>query len=507
MFRTSTSHRIFKRCVTALLATAALAGCAVGPDFQPPAPPTEPVYLPQGAPSTGPAVAGGVGQQLELGRILEADWWKSLGSPELNEAVDAALAHNWSLAAARANLAKAQQMVNAARGGLLPQVDAVGGIERRAYGAYFLGPDAFTFPTFSAYTAGLGVNYDPDVFGATHRQIEQAAAEAEVSGEALNVAKLAVSGAVVMTSLNIAAARTQIAAVQEIIASDQKTLDLVRAARRTGVASEMDVTTAQSQLDRDQALLPPLRQRLETAQDALAVLVGSSPATWSTPDFALEKIALPEKLPLVVPSQLILARPDIRAAQARLHIASAQVGIATADLYPRFNLSAAVAGEGLISGPAGAAWSLVGGMTAPIFHGGSLTARRKAAEQAYQASFADYQQTVLEAFQQVADTLHGLGNAADRVRAERQALESANSALRLTRLGYGVGNTGIVQVLDAQRLQQLAELGLIEAHAQNYVLTVNLFLATGGGLPAAGSSVSDIAKDSNAKVQGALARS
>jgi outer membrane protein TolC len=210
---------------------------------------------------------------------------------------------------------------------------------------------------------------------------------------------------------------------------------------------------------------------------------------------------------LVVPSQLVLARPDIRAAQARLHIASAQVGIATADLYPRFNLSAAIAGEGLISGPLGAAWSLVGGVTAPIFHGGSLTARRKVAEQAYQASFADYQQTVLEAFQQVADTLHGLGNAADRVEAERQALESANSALRLTRLGYGVGNTGIVQVLDAQRLQQLAQLGLIEARAQNYVLTVNLFLATGGGLPAAGSSVSDIARASTAQVQRALARS
>jgi outer membrane protein TolC len=163
------------------------------------------------------------------------------------------------------------------------------------------------------------------------------------------------------------------------------------------------------------------------------------------------------------------------------------VGVATADLYPRFNLSAAVAGEGLVSGPAGAAWSLVGGMTAPIFHGGSLTARRKAAEQAYQASFADYQQTVLTSFQQVADTLHGLSNAADSVRTERQALDSASAALRLTRLGYGVGNAGIVQILDAQRLQQLAQLNLIEARANRYALTVNLFLATGGGLPAAGA--------------------
>jgi NodT family efflux transporter outer membrane factor (OMF) lipoprotein len=487
MFRRSTSHQIFKGRLAVLLATAALAGCAVGPDFRTPARPTEQAYLPDGAPAIGPAALGEAGQKVEMGRSLQADWWTSLGSPELNETVQAALANNWTLAAARANLADAQQIVKAARGGLYPQVDGAGGAERRAYGAEFLGPQAFTFPTFSAYTAGVDVIYDPDVFGGTHRQIELAAADAQVSGEALSASKLTVSGAVVMTALQIADARAQIAAVQDIIASDEKTLDLVRTARRTGVASEMDVTTAQSQLDRDQALLPPLHQRLQAAQDALAVLVGRSPATWSAPAFDLDQMTLPEALPLAVPSELVRARPDIRAAEARLHAASAQVGVATADLYPRFNLSAAIAGEGLVSGPAGVAWSLVGGVTSPIFHGGSLTARHKAAEQAYQATFADYQQTVLTSFQQVADTLHGLSNAADGVRTERQALDSANSALRLTRLGYGAGNAGIVQILDAQRLQQLAQLNLIEARAHRYALTVDLFLATGGGLPAAGA--------------------
>jgi NodT family efflux transporter outer membrane factor (OMF) lipoprotein len=484
MFRT---QHIFKRRLAVLLVTAALGGCAVGPDFRAPARPTEQAYLPDGAPRIGPAAQGEAGQTVEMGRTLQADWWTGLGAPELNETVEAALANNFTLAAARANLAKAQQIVKAARGGLYPQVDGAGGIERRAYGAYFLGPQAFSFPTFSAYTGGVSVSYDPDVFGGTHRRIELAAADAQVSGEALNASKLAVSGAVVTIAVEIADARAQIAAVQDIIASDEKTLDLVHAARRTGVASEMDVTTAQSQFDRDQALAPPLHQRLQAAQDALAVLVGRSPASWSAPAFDLDHMTLPEELPLAVPSELVRARPDIRAAEARLHAASAQVGIATADLYPRFNLSAAVAGEGLVSGPAGAAWSLVGGMTAPIFHGGSLTARRKAAEQAYQATFADYQQTVLTSFQQVADTLHGLSNAADSVRTERQALDSASAALRLTRLGYGAGNAGIVQVLDAQRLQQLAQLNLIEARARRYGLTVNLFLASGGGLPAAGA--------------------
>ena len=467
--------------IAVLLATAALAGCAVGPDFRAPARPTEQAYLPPSANDIGPMTAGMVTQRVETGGALPTDWWTRLGSQELNDTVQMALANNRSLAAAQANLAKAGQLVRASRGALYPQVDAAGGAERRAYGAYFLGPSAFAFPTFSAYTGGVGVSYDLDVFGGARRRIELAAADAEVNGEALHAAKLAVAGGVVMTALQIASTRGQIAAVQDIIASDQKTLDLVGAARRTGVASQMDVTTAQSQLDRDQASLPPLRQQLAVAQDALAALVGKSPAAWSAPAFDLDAMTLPEDVPLVAPSELVRARPDIRAAEAQLHAASAQVGIATADLYPRINLSAGVAGEGLMSGGASTAWSLVSGLTAPIFHGGSLTARRKAAEDAYQAAFAEYQQTVLSAFQQVADNLQGLSNAADGVRTEQQAMDSATSALRLTRLGYGVGNAGIVQVLDAQRLQQLAALNLVRARSARYLSTVNLLLAEGGG--------------------------
>jgi NodT family efflux transporter outer membrane factor (OMF) lipoprotein len=224
-----------------------------------------------------------------------------------------------------------------------------------------------------------------------------------------------------------------------------------------------------------------LRQQLDVTRDALAVLVGKSPASWASPEFDLSKMTLPQDIPLAFPSDLVRARPDIRAAEARLRVANAAVGVATADLYPHITLSAAIAAEGLMSGPAGAAWSLLGGLAAPIFHGGELSARKRAAQDAYRATFADYQQTVLAAFQQIADNLHGLVNAADAVRTEQQALESASAALRLTRLGYGVGNAGIVQVLDAQRLQQLAELNLVQARVQRYVVTVNLFVAAGGG--------------------------
>jgi outer membrane protein TolC len=160
------------------------------------------------------------------------------------------------------------------------------------------------------------------------------------------------------------------------------------------------------------------------------------------------------------------------------------MGIATADLYPRISLSANIAEQGLTGGPAGAAWALVGGITAPIFHGGALSAQRRAAQDAYQAALAQYQQTVLTGFRQIADTLHALQNGADAVVAQRQALNSATKALALSRDAYIAGNSTILQVLDAQRLQQLAELSLVQARTERFLQTVNLFVAAGGGLPA-----------------------
>jgi NodT family efflux transporter outer membrane factor (OMF) lipoprotein len=475
-------RRFCSTLAAGFLLAALLGGCAVGPNFAPPDRPTEQVYVPGHADSFGSGGPGEPTQHLAMGEKLQSDWWTLLRSPDLNRTMALALANNWSVAIARANLSKAAEGVAAARGGLFPQVDAAAGAERLKYGAEFLGPEAFTYPTFSAYTGGLNVSYDLDVFGSTRRRIELAAADAAVQSEALSAAQLTVSGDIVVEALQIAAIRAQIDVVGNVIASDERNLTLVQTAHGDGVATQMNVTTAQSQRDRDRTLLPPLRQQLDVARDAMAILVGRTPATWTPPDFSLAELTLPQDIPLAVPSELVRVRPDIRAAEAQLHAANAAVGIATADLYPRFTLSAGLAEQGIIAGPAGAAWSVIGGITAPIFHGGALSARRRGAEDAYQAAFAQYQQTVLAAFQQVADTLHGLAHSAEAVSSQQQALNSASDALRLTRLGYGVGNAGIVQVLDAQRLQQLAELSLVQARTQRYIQTVRLFLATGGGL-------------------------
>jgi len=459
-----------------------LGACAVGPNFSPPDKPTEEAYLTEPISEFGSAGPGEKPQRLLYGEMLRNDWWTLLNSPDLDQAVQLALANNKTLMVARANVSRAEQEVAVARGGLYPRVDAAGSVSRRQYGASFLGPEAATFPVFSADTVGINVSYDLDLFGGTHRSIELAQADAEIEREGLNAARLNAAAMTVNEAVQIASIRAQIGVLNDVVVSDQKTLELVKTANSAGVATRMDVTTAQSQLDRDRAMLPNLQQQLNVSQDSLAILVGKSPATWNTPEFSLAKITLPQDIPLLVPSDIVRARPDIRAAEAQLHAASAAIGVATADLYPHITLSAAVAEEGLVSGAYGPAWSLIGGLAGPIFHGGALSAQLHAAEDTYQATFAQYQQTVLVAFQQVADNLHGLANSADSVRTQQQALDSSSEALRLTRLGYGVGNAGILQVLDAQRLQQLAELGLVQARTQRYVQIINLFVATGGGL-------------------------
>jgi len=464
----------------ALLSTAALAGCAVGPKYVPPAPPSEQVYTAQPATDLASAGPGQPEQTIAMDAPSRSDWWTLFGSPELNQTVALALANNRTIEAAQGHLASAAEQIAVARGGLYPQIDAAAGVSGNQYGTSFLGPEAFTFPRFGAYSAGAAISYDPDAFGGVRHSIEFASANAAAQREALNAARINVAGDAVIEALQIASLRAQIDVVQAVLTSDQKTLDLVQTAHAAGVASQVDVTTAQSQLDHDRTLLPPLRQELDVAQDALPMLVGQAPADWTAPEFTLDQLTLPADLPVKAPSSLVRLRPDIRAAEARLHAASAAVGMATADLYPHFTLSGTVAEQGLLTGPAGVAWGLIGGLSAPVFHGGALTAHKRAAEDDYRAAYADYQQTVLLSFRQVADSLHALSNSADDVSAQQRAFDSADTALRLTRLGYGVGNAGIIQVLDAQRLRQVAELGLVQARTQRCLASVRLFIAMGG---------------------------
>jgi NodT family efflux transporter outer membrane factor (OMF) lipoprotein len=466
----------------ALALAVGVSACSVGPDYHAPDAPTVSGY-------TADATPGSVDQRVVEGAKLRADWWALLQSPALDRTVDEAVAGNWSLASVKARLARSQEGIRSAESKLYPQVDADSEIARNHYGASFLGPQARQFPLFSAYSAGATVSYDFDLFGKTRRTMEQAEANAEMQQDQVDAALLTLTGNVALQAVQVASLKAQLEVVGKIIDSDERTLELVRGARGTGAITDIDVLSAQSQLDRDLTLVAPLRQELAAAQDSLATLVGKSPAEWQAPDFTLDGFTLPAELPLAVPSELVRTRPDIRAAEAALQASSAAIGIADAAFYPDITLSGSLAEQGLTGGAAGSAFGLLGGVTLPIFHGGELTAQKKAAEDSYQENLADYRQTVVSAFGQVADTLHALSNDADQLTTETRSVASATASLKLTRLGYGVGNASVVQVLDAQRQSEQAELGTVRARAQRYTDTIKLFLAMGGGhLPAGRAS-------------------
>jgi NodT family efflux transporter outer membrane factor (OMF) lipoprotein len=468
--------------LTVLLAAVLGAGCASRTAYVHPADPPQTRYESSAGAKTSPPVASGdTAPKVAFGDGPSDTWWTLLGSEQINRLVSLALANNQSVASAQAHLAAARERIRAARGAWYPQVDATVAAQRTRYGAPVLGSLAKDFPAYSAYTVGPTVSYDLDLFGGTRSRVEQAAAGAQFESAQLDAVALTVTGNVVIQALQIAALRAQIRVVQGIIDDDEHSLTVIRGAREAGAVSEMDVLSAQSQTDHDRTLLPPLQQQLSVAQAVLTSLIGAAPSDWTAPDVDLEDLKLAEQLPAALPSELVHRRPDIDAAEAQLHAASATLGIATANLYPQLTLSAAVGEQGLLGGgPSETASNILGGLTAPLFHGGTLTAERRAAQDEYRAAFAAYRQTVLEAFSQVAATLQALDNDAASLNTQQQALQSAGASLALTRQAYAAGNAGYIQVLDAQRLHQQAQLGKVEADSQRYVDAVKLMLAAGG---------------------------
>jgi NodT family efflux transporter outer membrane factor (OMF) lipoprotein len=463
--------------LTSLLA----AGCTVGPNYVSPSDPTQTTYVRLQSAAADHDGASDRTQTVALGKTPPDDWWTLLRSEQLDRLVKLALANNQSLVSAEAHLQAARERVGVAHGAQFPQVDAATSAQRTRIGATVLGSQAKDFPPFSAYAGGVEVSYDLDLFGGTRRRIERAGAEAQYEAAVRDAAALSISGNVVLQALQLASLSEQIRVVDTIVADDERMLRLIRSANTAGAVSRMDVLSAQSQTDHDRTLLPPLRQQLGVSQDALAILVGAAPADWPAQDFSLRQMTLQGGIPAALPSELVHRRPDIAAAEAQLHAASASVGIATANLYPDLTLDGSIGREGLLGGgPSETAWNVLGGLTAPLFHGGTLNAEKRAAVEDYQAAFGTYRETVLEAFGQVADMLQALTNDREALGAQQRALESARASLDLTRQGYEGGNAGYLQVLDAQRLHQEAQLGTVQAETQSYVDAVKLLLAAGG---------------------------
>lgn len=479
-----------------LALAALLCACTVGPNFHRPAAPATSAYRPPGesspvntAASTAqrraPA-ADAYAQRFMLGAPVVPEWWTLFKSPPLDELIRRAMADNHDLAAAKATLAQVQELVAAQTGRLFPQVGLTASAGRQKYGKQFLGELVPSVPPFTYEAFGASVSYMLDYDGATARTIEEQKALEQYQRSELDAAQLTLTGDVASEAVIIAATRGQIKAAAELLSEDRDNLNLVRTAFANGSVSKLDVLTAQSQLAGDQTLLPPLYQQLASARHTLAVLLGHPPADWAQPDLELSDIRLPRELPVSVPSTLVRRRPDILAAEAQLHAATAAVGIATANLYPQITLNATLGQQALtpakLFDASSTAWSLIGGLTQPLFNGGTLRAERRAALDALQASAQQYQQVVLESFGQVADQLDALDHDAQLVAAQANARDTTEASLQLARQSYQAGNSGLLQVLDAQRERQRAELGLLQAQARQYLDTVQLLLAVGGPL-------------------------
>jgi NodT family efflux transporter outer membrane factor (OMF) lipoprotein len=479
------SWRRLIRVIGIAAAAAVPAACTVGPDFEHPAAPKTEGYVGPGEsvdiPDAGP---GSPKQNVAAEQKIAGDWWVLFHSQALDDVVKTAVANNLDLTSARATLKQAHEAVLAAEGDLYPHVDLNGDVSRQRVNPVEIGINAPP-TTFNLYSIGPVVSYAVDPFGGIRREVERQQALAEQQGYQLGAAYLSITGNAVTLAIEIASVNAQIKVVRDILAVDQQTVDLVKSSREAGSSSDADVLTAESQLETDQTLMPPLEQRLSIAKHALSILIGRAPHDWAPPDFDLKSLSLPGELPVTVPSELVHQRPDILAAEARLHAASADIGVATAQLYPDISISAMFSqlatNPGHLFNAASIVWSAAAAVTAPIFRGGTLEANRRGTEDVYQATLADYEQTTLKSFGQVADTLQALVHDAEQLRAQRRALDTASGLLSRQRIRYTAGEDTILLMLDAQRQQHRANLGVVRAEAQRYLDTTQLFVAMGGG--------------------------
>lgn len=483
-----------------LIGCAALltAGCTIGPHYSAPsAPPTR--HYTAGTPPQRTVAADGSAQRFSYGEHLNTQWWTLFRSPALDRLLRTALRHNPSLAAAQATLREAQATLEADEGVFYPQVSGTLGAKRQRFsGAAFGG----TFPAryFSLFTGGLNITYYPDFFGVNRLVYRQQKAQVDNRRFQMQAAYLTLESNLVSLAITAAETHEQIRATHTIIADQKAILTLMQHRYRLGAVPYLDVVNQRGQVAAARATLPPLAQRLAQTRHQLAVLAGQYPSQWKAHAWTLAGLRLPENLPVSLPSTLVQQRPDIRAAEAQMRAANAQVGIDTARMYPVISLTANFGQESPtlsnFFNPAGNIWSIASDLTQPLFQGGTLRAQRRASQEAYRAMAADYRKTVLGAFGQVADALRAVENDAVALKTQRQALDAAREALALARSQYAAGAVDYLQVLSAQIAYRNARIATLQARAQRLRDTVGLFAAIGGGWwPHAAGSETAAAKD------------
>lgn len=495
------------RCWLCAASLAGLVSCAVGPNFHKPSAPKDAGYttaaLPDATAST--PVPGGDAQRFIAGQDVPLAWWEAFGSPALNSMVEKAFRANPTVTSAQAALRQAQEMVYAQQGYFYPSVSADYNFERQKLAGNVSGSTApgvqgngtaltavqsqaapYNEPLYyNFHTATLTVGFTPDVFGLNRRKVESLDAQAQVQRFNLEATYISLASNVVAAAIQEASIRAQLEATEEIIGHNEKLLAVIKDKLTWGYAMQVDVAAQELQLAQARALLAPLQLQFEQTRDLLRVLIGNLPNQEISETFELSSLTLPTQLPVSLPSKIIEQRPDVRAAEEQLRSANAQVGVAIANMLPQFTITGAIGGTATqfsqLFAHGGTFWTLIGDATQPIFQGGTLWHTKRAADEALRQAAAQYQSTVLTAYQNVADTLHALVSDADALAADAEAARAAKVLLDLTQLRSKNGYVDYPTELAAAIAYQQAVLSLAQAQGTRFGDTAALYQALGGG--------------------------
>jgi NodT family efflux transporter outer membrane factor (OMF) lipoprotein len=455
-------------CLSCLVTT----GCAVGPNFQRPKAPTDAAY------------ANIPCRQIAVGADIPADWWTLFHAPALDALVRRAIAANPDLEAARAALRQSQELARADRGAYLPNIEIDASIQRTRNPDVLASPLQSNSNLYTLHTAQLTVGYTIDLFGGVRRQAESSTAAAEAQRFQTEAAYLTLTSNIVAAAITEASLRAQIVATSKSVAAQRQILEIMRGRLRLGDAARADVAAQETLLAQTEQSLPPLQKQLAQQHDLIAALTGQMPDS-EQPRVDLDALALPADLPLTLPAKLVDQRPDVRAAEANLHAAGAQVGVAIAARLPAITLGGSAGGSSTnfasLLSPDNILWSMVGGLTAPLFDGGTLRHRQHAAEAGYDAAKAQYRGAVLAAFQNVSDTLAAISSDTDGLRAAERAEKAAADSFSIARGQARLGAIAPPQVLNAEQAYWQTAIALQQARTALYADTAALFQALGGG--------------------------
>ncbi len=471
-------------CLTMTL----LAGCAVGPDFLEPAAPDVTGYTKERLKASSASAGSGLGQGQRFAQDLDipGQWWATFHSRPLNDLIEDALIHNADLQTAQAALRVAYQNAEAQKGAFWPQANGNYNSFTQKVANDVSPPSSNAFSDYlTLHTVQLNVSYTPDVFGLVRREVESSEALTALQQYQLEATYLTLTSNVVAAAVQEASLRAQIEATKKIIRIETDLLGLLRRQQALGQVAVADVLVQEAALAAAELLLPPLEKQLALQRDLLTALAGRYPSNEIEEKFTLASLKLPHELPVSLPSALVEHRPDVKAAEATLHSASAAIGVAIANRLPSVDLTATVATSAtnfaLLFTPPTAAYLLMGSLTQPIFDGFSLYHKQKAAEAAYDQAEAQYRSTVITAFQNVADSLRAIQADARELKAAVHSEDAALKSLNIVRKQAELGQVNSLAILNAQQTYLTALLTRVQAQASRFADTAALFQALGGG--------------------------